>query len=197
VRDYRIPRQAADLDDDELVDAVTERIAEAVPSPFENKVPLLAATPGQRAVYALSWLDVEVNNGGFHQFFFNPSGALAREALGGARLVGLGEHAAIIEEAFSAFPDGEVPEDFDERVSLHEGLSEADSDRIDACDERWYELAERSGDGLYKALAVYIRSHPEDFFRSCGPRQAWRQSSLLHHRYVSKTPGAEAVAVGG
>jgi hypothetical protein len=166
VRDYRIPRETADRGDGELVDAVIDRIGEAVPSPFENKAPLLAATPGQRAVYALAALDAEVNNGGFHQFFFNPTGALAREALGGARLLGLDEHAAIIEEAFSVFPDGEVPEDFDERISLHRELSDESSDRIDSCDERWYELGDRPDDAFDKALANYIRSHPEDFFRS-------------------------------
>lgn len=163
--DYRLPREWSDRGDVELLDAVTERLGDAIPSPFDRKERLLAATPGQRAVFALSWLDAEVNNGGFHQFFFNATGALAAEALGGARLLGLDEHAAIIEGAYSEFSDGEVPEGYDERIAAHEDLSDEAAERIDACDERWYALAGDDGEALYRLLAAYIRAHPAEFFR--------------------------------
>lgn len=164
--DYRLRRNALRLDDVDLVDAVTSSLAEAIRAPFDDKSWLMAATPGQRAVFALAWLDAEVSNGGFHQFFFNPTGALAAEALGGARLVGLERHAAIIEDAYSEFPDGAVPEDFDERAAAHERLSDDAVERIDACDKRWFELAGDSGQAVYEALSAYIRANPDEFFRN-------------------------------
>jgi hypothetical protein len=165
VSDFRLPREWAGRADNDLLDAVTERLEEAIPSPFDRKEQLFAATPDQRAVFALSWLDAEVNNGGFHQFFFNPTGALAAEALGGARLLGLDQHAAIIEDAFSEFPNGAVPEDFDERLAAHEDLSDEAAERIALCDERWYALAGDDGEALYRAQAAYIRAHPTEFLR--------------------------------
>ena len=144
---------------------MTTSLEERLPGLPADPTELIAATPGQRAVFAVSWLDAEVNNGGFHQFFFNPTGALASEALGGARLMGLREHAAVIEEAYSLFPNGEVPVDFDERLALHQALSDEKAERIEPCDERWYELAGPSGEALYEALAGFIRANPEEFFR--------------------------------
>jgi hypothetical protein len=40
-----------------------------------------ARTPGQRALLALQWCVAEVSNGGFDQFFLNPTGLLAADAI--------------------------------------------------------------------------------------------------------------------
>src|SRR6476661_8956318 len=44
-------------------------------------------SPGQRAFFAISLFESEVNNGGIRQFFYNESGVLASETLGGFNLL--------------------------------------------------------------------------------------------------------------
>jgi uncharacterized protein DUF4375 len=54
------------------------------------------------SVFRAVWeLEAEVNNGGFHQYFFNSSGKLARFALSALRAVGASQTAGILELAIS------------------------------------------------------------------------------------------------
>lgn len=65
-------------------------------------------------VFAVFWCNAEVNNGGLHQFFSNPTGVLAPEAVVGMRAIGLHERAKLIEDAVNLFgPD--YPRDQDQR----------------------------------------------------------------------------------
>jgi len=52
---------------------------------------------------AAHWCQSEVNNGGFDQFFCNPTGVLAPEAEAGFRAIGLPIVADIVAEAIAAF----------------------------------------------------------------------------------------------
>lgn len=50
-------------------------------------------------LFAAHWCQSEVRNGGFHQFFRNPTGVLAPEALAGFRAIGMLDAAAALDEA--------------------------------------------------------------------------------------------------
>ena len=52
---------------------------------------------------AAHWCQSEVCNGGFHQFFYNPTGVLAPEALAAFRAIGLHEWAELLEQAMLFF----------------------------------------------------------------------------------------------
>jgi len=56
-------------------------------------------------LFAAHWCQSEVCNGGFEQFFYNPTGVLAPEALEAFRLIGLREWAECLEEAMRFFGD--------------------------------------------------------------------------------------------
>jgi hypothetical protein len=58
-----------------------------------------AAPEVPRVLFAAHFCDSEVGNGGFHQFFSNPTGVLAPEAAGAYRRLGLPDLAEIVEEA--------------------------------------------------------------------------------------------------
>jgi hypothetical protein len=60
-------------------------------------------TPEQGHIFAAHWCQSEVCNGGFHQFFRNPTGVLAPEASAGFRAIGLDDCAEILEDAMSFF----------------------------------------------------------------------------------------------
>lgn len=51
----------------------------------------------------------EINNGGFHQYFFNASGDEARETLDALETIGAAGAAALLRRACGRFPDGMPP----------------------------------------------------------------------------------------
>src|SRR4030095_12655996 len=53
----------------------------------------------QRFVLACHWYCSEVNNGGHHQFYWNSTGIVWRDALNGFRTIGLLDAAEIIEHS--------------------------------------------------------------------------------------------------
>lgn len=58
-------------------------------------------------MFILVWeLEAEVNNGGFHQFFFNSAGDRANRTPAALRSIGAGRAASIVDWANSLFPDG-------------------------------------------------------------------------------------------
>ena len=72
----------------------------------------------QRVFYLNQNLEREVNNGGFHQYFFNSSGDHADESVLALGAIGALNTAELLREAIGKFPDGKVPEDQDERQVL-------------------------------------------------------------------------------
>jgi hypothetical protein len=122
-------------------------------------------TDGQRALLALHWCVSETLNGGFDQFFTNPSGLLADEARTGFERVGVPAAATLLDEAQAILrsrPTGPDPEDpaFDEAE---------DAERFDAyrarhepLEEQFYALVDGE---LYPRMAAYVRAHLEEFIR--------------------------------
>jgi hypothetical protein len=160
-RDLRIERPAAEGVD--LLQAIVTGLESQMGDDLENEADVLGvATPGQRAVYALDWTTLEVNNGGWHQFFWNSSGALADEAIAGAELIGAHENAAILRQAAAVFPRGRVPEDRAERQRILDSLSDAETeDAFGPLEERWYARDPE----LERLMVAYVEAHPDEFFR--------------------------------
>jgi hypothetical protein len=166
VADFRIPRTNLTKPDDaeHVMWGVIERMYEELDTPYDPDPRLREATPGQRALYALHWLRSEVENGGFHQFFFNPTGMLGNEAAAGAERVGATQIAAVIREALTIFPDGLI-EDNVQRQDFMERLSAEQVATLGRLDDRFYELM-GSGDQakLAEHCAAYVERHPDEFF---------------------------------
>ena len=57
----------------------------------------------QRLVHAIVWYDAEVENGGHHQFFLNPTGIVWKDALSGLEAIGLDEDVAVLKAAVQRF----------------------------------------------------------------------------------------------
>ena len=122
-------------------------------------------TPGQRALLALHWCVAEVSNGGFDQFFLNPTGLLARDAADGFHRIGVPEAADLITRARAIFADRPAPANVDDPTfDEHD-----DAEAFDAYQERHQPLEERLLElidgALYPKAAAYVRAHPEEFVR--------------------------------
>jgi hypothetical protein len=156
------------VDDAELAWRVIELAYDAVsihdgPEVLEEH--LRPLTDGQRALLAVHWCVSETLNGGFDQFFTNPSGLLADEARFGFELVGLPQAAKLLDEARAILadrppapdpddPDFDEAED-DERFDAYRG-------RHEPLEAQFYALV---SDSLDQRLAAYVRARPEQFTR--------------------------------
>ena len=55
--------------------------------------------PGLRALYITWWVEAEVNNGGFNQYYWNSAGQFANEAPNSFEYFGAEQYAALMREA--------------------------------------------------------------------------------------------------
>ena len=81
----------------------------------------------ERIFYITQILEMEVNNGGFSQFFYNSSGDFSNELVGAFTAIGANATAAICQKAISAF-GRDIPVDRNEREEM---LDELEIDVID------------------------------------------------------------------
>jgi hypothetical protein len=90
----------AELPDSMVAAAVYQHALWSIGGRFDREVQIVSTLPsGVQAVYATLLLESEVYNGGFNQYFWNSTGALADVALRGFELLGATEHARLTREA--------------------------------------------------------------------------------------------------
>jgi hypothetical protein len=166
MKDFRVSRTALEGKHGEELIAAVWTLAQAEYERLSRTDKALhqtfsALTSGQRAVTAVAWLDDQVNNGGFDQYFYNTDGDFATEALDGLRRIGSTLHTPIVEAAMACFPGGSPPRDRSERQSALQSLSGDAKALLDALDSRFYQANHQ--EDLYFLLGAYIRAHPGDF----------------------------------
>jgi hypothetical protein len=173
--DHRISAPTAwrDMDDDELAWLVIKQLWDWADfygeyEPFREQ--LTELTPGQRAIYCTTWLDSEVKNGGFHQFFHNSTGMLGPEALQGFQDIGMEASARAVQAAFDYYKVDPYPRERSDR-QLRLPDYEATKDERWTLDKSYYESTyDKTSGKMYDSIlgrkqAAYIRAHPEEFFK--------------------------------
>ncbi len=110
----------------------------------------------EKLYYALTLLQNEVNNGGFHQFFFNTSGSYYELIENGLVAFNEPDLLELLHQAKRLiFPDNRVPTDMKERREQME-FSDAGGDlmnKLDALDQQFY----RRPDTLNPKLETFAR----------------------------------------
>jgi hypothetical protein len=123
----------------------------------DEEATLRGATRGQRMLYVLSSVEGEINNGGFHQLFWNSTGEWTEEAIGYADELGADRAAELLRRAAGlVFPDG-VPTD---RAVRQAHLDGVDPSTFDAVEDAWFDELVT----LDPFLRRYIKTHPKQFF---------------------------------
>lgn len=128
----RHPRESA------IIDRVQKRIREGKPEQLGEA--LLSFPAGSRYVWATFWVEAEVDNGGFDQYFANGHGPAARTAIEGFRAFGAEPYAVLVEKA----------------IAVHES-----GGKDEAIDDAFFALEEREPPATLRAK--YIDAHPEEF----------------------------------
>lgn len=157
--DVRIKRPS--VEGERLLEIIVDRLVVRMDRNLERRDAVLhAATPGQKAVYALWAVDGEVGNGGFEQLFYNSGVSLMDDAISGAELIQAKRYAVLLRQASEEFAGLQFPGDSNYGVyvaSIPKGTMHA----LDSLADRWF-ARDRE---LHRLLSAYVEAHPEEFFR--------------------------------
>lgn len=113
----------------------------------------------ERVFYITQTLEMEVNNGGFSQFFYNAGGDLSGELVSAFRAIGADRTAAICQQAIDAFGCA-IPVDREERIALLDTLEDAGlDDRLEECDNAFFAYEDDLNELNYR----YVLANREQF----------------------------------
>ncbi|MBQ8200837.1 MAG: DMP19 family protein [Clostridia bacterium] len=118
-----------------------------------------ALSTHERVFYVTQTLEMEVNNGGFSQFFYNSSGDFAGELIQAFTDIGAFRTAEICGEALGAF-GCKLPENQDARQEMLDALESEEIDgMLGECDDAFYEYQ----DDLSGLNYDYVMKHKASF----------------------------------
>lgn len=113
----------------------------------------------QRYLFAVEWYEAEVSNGGHHQFLFNSTGVVWKDAMNGFKLFGMQELAENFQKLID-YLGGDIPLERKKRQELLEEQEEEDEegffDFLDEIDDFYYNYNNRNEVG-------YFTKYPEKF----------------------------------
>lgn len=113
----------------------------------------------ERVFFITQNVEIEVNNGGFSQFFYNSSGDFAGEMVDAFREIGAEKTAAICQQALDAVGQP-LPVNRAERIERIEAIeTDALTEALDACDNGFYEYQE----DLNALNDAYVQKNKADF----------------------------------
>jgi hypothetical protein len=103
-------------------------------------------------IFTVWWLEAEVNNGGFHQYFWNSAGDHANQTLSALEQVGAVKTAGLLKSAMDIAFEGYAPEERAVRQNLLAKDEENKEEKLGELDSKFYEYK----DDFYKLINVYI-----------------------------------------
>jgi uncharacterized protein DUF4375 len=124
-----------------------------------GRIPFSHQNPTQQVFTAVWELESEVNNGGFHQYFFNSSGDSAQGVLQALHTIGARNAERIVRDAIKAFPGGPPPADWSARQARLEVDDEVAMARWEELDREFFQYP----DDLTSLLYAFVRAHSEEF----------------------------------
>jgi hypothetical protein len=107
-----------------------------------------------QTLFAAHFCESEVGNGGFLQFFKNPTGVLAPEAVDAYDHVGLPDVAGIVREAMDIFGQP-YPRERERRLAFLETSHDKVRNVLDALDERFYLACSKGASEVYDGERLY------------------------------------------
>jgi hypothetical protein len=116
-------------------------------------------SPPERVIACLTEIEMEVNNGGFDQYYWNSPGDHAGEAVAALVELGAVHTASLLVEANAAFGPGGPDPDRERRWAQMKALGKSPSEKWGELDGAFYEYQ----DNLSQLAARYIRAKRGQF----------------------------------
>lgn len=120
----------------------------------QRRLPTLVTTPEEHTLLAVMALEREVNNGGYHQFFFNSSCEYALTVVPALKSIGCAATAALTRRAIDAFNLALLTVE-----NIGNSISKPDPERdrvLDDLDRQFYETFE-----IEPKLFAFVESHQQ------------------------------------
>ncbi|WP_409526003.1 DMP19 family protein [Nitrincola sp. MINF-07-Sa-05] len=123
-------------------------MAEEYPESFDavskkhEKSGLESLTEKETVIYTIWWLEGEINNGGFHQYFWNSSGDDTALALNSLKKIGANYTASLLESAILIAFNGKLPANRSDRQGLLEKDEGSKMDKLNELDSKFYEYVD-------------------------------------------------------
>ncbi len=107
-------------------------------------------------VYCVWWLESEVNNGGFHQFFLNSAGDFYLETLSALDCIGAQFTRRLLLSAADLVFSGKSPQGINRREYMLNELSEKLTGQLYELDKKFYAYQ----DNIEQLVNIYLTTHP-------------------------------------
>jgi len=148
--------------DEDLLQIIYDNIILKIGDDWARQFEIIASlSDGRKMIYSTWGGEVEVNNGGFNQYYFNSSGEFAETALWAFRLIGANRFADLMARANSVFLENrDALESFDDGTL--ESFSESYKDNpLNELDDIFYRLQDE--ENLQKLRIDYVRANISEF----------------------------------
>ncbi|MGJ1194101.1 DMP19 family protein [Sphingobacterium siyangense] len=148
--------------DDMLLEVVYDNLFRKLSPAYDKEYEIvLSWNKSRQAIYMISRLEAEVNNGGYNQFYFNSSGQFAAALPEALKLVGATKFADLTERANSTF-EKEKSKITEAQDGTVEGFSKSyENNPLNKFDEEFYKL--NDVENLQKIQVDYIRKNKKEF----------------------------------
>ena len=114
-------------------------------------------------IVIINELEMEINNGGFHQYYWNSSGNYANEVIKSLLEIGAPKTAEIVKIANSEFSNGIVPKERDKRIEELNLIEKKAKEKWNSLDLKFYSPNKETGEyevDLHSDLLIdYIKKN--------------------------------------
>ena len=150
--------------DEEIEEMILDHVYWRIGDQYHNTKAILKSLPlPVQFVYATWWVEAEVYNGGFNQYFINSAGDLVDMALQGYAAMGLNDHRQLLLKA------AEINQSIIEKEgkttrsykNLEEVAASYDDNELNQLDQAFYLLEDKEMAGAKRIK--YIRSRADQF----------------------------------
>lgn len=150
------------LADRDLLFEVFKNVAERYTGQTHKKKEIISKlTQEQQIFYALTVLEMEVNNGGFNQYYYNQGDEFADRAVDGFKTIGAEKFAELVTKANNIYRQ-EKKKITDKQDGSLQGFSESYKDNpLNDLDKEFYNLYKE--ESLTKLTADFVRKNKDKF----------------------------------
>lgn len=148
--------------DENLLQVIFDNLSEKLPNDYNKEYETVKSwNKSRQAIYMIWILEGEVNNGGFNQFYANPSGQFSQHLPEALEIVGANKFSSLAQNANELY-DKEKKKITKHQDGTLEGFSKSYEDNpLEKYDTEFYELYKT--ENLQKIQVNYIRNNKKDF----------------------------------
>jgi hypothetical protein len=148
--------------DDDLIQTVFDNLSDNVPKDYTKEYEtVISWNKSRQAIFMIWWLEAEVNNGGYNQYYFNSSGQYYKLLPEALKFVGAFKFSDLTEKSNQIYEKeyGKITRHHDGTL---EGFSKSYKDNpLNDQDDKFYALYKE--EDLQQIQIDYIRRHKKDF----------------------------------